>query len=422
MTNKKSDMKKKQQNDQPIVTDVVAAGMLEGLGDEFKDSIYGLEFSSANVAQYVDTGSTLLNLIISNKMNGGIPVGRITSIAGGQSSGKSLLVAHILANAQKAGGVGVLIESENSSSKEFMTAVGVDIDNLIYVQMKTVEETFNLIEKLIARVRTKYPDKLLVICIDSMTALSTKNEDSEDYEQQGYGMEKAKLLSRAFRKITKDIGDMKVAFIFTNQLRQRVGATAFQDQFLIPGGQAILYYPSIIIRLNKIGQIKGKDGGIDRILGVNTKAKIEKNRLGPPFRTCTFPIYFDRGIDNNESILSELLDIKWIHKEKGAQLMYIDINEIADKTEEIAEIYTPDMIAEIFEAMSQCSGVTHEKRVSTSSDFCIKFKKSSWPNLLQDENFKKFIVQALGSRMQLKYMRQGIEDIRIESDSYEEGE
>jgi protein RecA len=325
----------------------------------------------------------------------------------GHNSGKSLIIAHMIADVQRRNGIAVLISSEIAESPEYMEAVGVNLNDLIYMNLHTVEDAFEAVETIIKQIRVNEPDKLLLIALDSLTALSTKNEQDENYDAQGYGMEKAKLCSKAFRKITESIGKMRVAFVFTNQLRMKLNVPAFADPFVMPGGQAILFYSSIIVRLKKIGQIKGKIGKIEKILGINVKAKTEKNRLGPPLRTCTFPIYFDRGINNAESIYNELIALEYIDKPKGATTCGLNLYDLIQKCpEDLRNQYSNDDISEIYESL--------KARDVQIKDKSIKFKLSTWSSIFEDELFKTFIIDILSEHMRLKYFRHGISEETID--------
>lgn len=186
-----------------------------------------------NVRDWVSTGSSMLDLAISNRSNGGIPVGRITELTGLEQSGKSLLSAHVLAETQKMGGIAVLIDTETAVSREFFDAIGVDVSKLLYVSVDTVEDVFETIETIIEKVREKDSTKLVTIVVDSVAAASTKKELESDYDKDGYATEKAIIISKAMRKITNFIGRHNIALIFTNQLRQKLNAMAFSDPWCV---------------------------------------------------------------------------------------------------------------------------------------------------------------------------------------------
>ena len=272
-----------------------------------------------NVKDWLSTGNAMLDVAISNRPYGGLPVGRITEITGLEQSGKSLLSAHLLAETQKKGGVAVLIDTETAVNKDFLEALGMDISKLLYVSVDTVEGIFEACETIIEKVRTADKDRLVTIVVDSVAAASTLKELDADYGKDGYATDKAIIISKAMRKITNMIGRQNIALIFTNQLRQKMNAMAFSDPWTTSGGKALAFHASVRLRLKNMGSLKVGD----RIVGIKVRAQIVKNRMGPPLRHADFEIYFDRGIDNYGSWLGLMKDNK-IVKQGGAWYEYTD--------------------------------------------------------------------------------------------------
>lgn len=272
-----------------------------------------------NVKDWLSTGNAMLDVAISNRPYGGLPVGRITEITGLEQSGKSLLAAHLLAETQKKGGVAVLIDTETAVSREFLEAIGVDISKLLYVSVDTVEGVFESCETIIEKVRTGDKDRLVTIVVDSVAAASTLKELEADYGKDGYATDKAIIISKAMRKITNMIGRQSIALVFTNQLRQKMNAMAFSDPWTTSGGKALAFHSSVRLRLKNMGQLKVAD----RIVGIKVRAQVIKNRMGPPLRHADFEIYFDRGIDNFNGWLTVMKDFKLI-KQGGAWYEYTD--------------------------------------------------------------------------------------------------
>jgi len=276
-----------------------------------------------NVDGWVSTGCAMLDVAISNRPYGGLPVGRIVEITGLEQSGKSLVSAHLLAETQKQGGVAVLIDTETAVSREFLEAIGVDISKLLYVSADSVEQIFDMTETIIEKVRETSKDRLVTIVTDSVAAASTKTELAADYGKDGYATDKAIIISKAMRKITNMIGRQKILLVYTNQLRQKMNAMPFGDPWTTSGGKALAFHASVRLRLKGTGQIKMKIGGNDKIVGMKVRAQVVKNRMGPPLRSTDFEIYFDRGIDNYGSWLSVMKENK-IVKQAGAWYTYVD--------------------------------------------------------------------------------------------------
>jgi recombination protein RecA len=239
----------------------------------------------------------MLDLAISNRPNGGFPVGRITEITGLEASGKSLLAAHTLAETQKRGGLAVYIDTEAATSAEFLEAIGADLKTMLYVPLETIEEIFETIETIVDGVRKSDKDRLVTIVVDSIMGASTKIEMAAEYDKDGYATSKSIILSKAMRKVTNWIARERICLIFTNQLRTKLGVS-FGDQWTTAGGKAIPFHASVRLRLKNTGQIKAKINGVEQIVGSKTNVQVVKNRIGPPHRKVDYEIYYDSGIDN----------------------------------------------------------------------------------------------------------------------------
>jgi len=298
--------------------DTLASQIAESLNSKFKGQkvayfLDGSHETPTDIGEFISTGSSILDLAISNRPDGGIAVGRITEINGLSSTGKSLLGAHVLAETQKKGGVAVYIDTETSVSRQFLEAIGCDVGNLLYLHIETVEEIFQAIEDIILKIRESNKDKLVTILIDSLAAASTKVEMEADYDKDGWATSKAIIISKAMRKITQMIGRNKVTLVFTNQLRQKMGVM-FGDPYTTSGGLALPFHSSTRIRLKNMGQIKDKE---QNVIGVKCRAQVIKNRIGPPMRSADYDMYFDRGIDDEGGWLQVLKDLK-VATNKGA--------------------------------------------------------------------------------------------------------
>jgi recombination protein RecA len=329
--------------------------------------------SPTDVTGWISTGSSMLDLAISNKAYGGIAVGKITELNGLEGSGKSLIGAHILANTQKQGGIAVYIDTESAVSTEFLEAIGIDASKMLYVQLETVEEIFEAIENIITKIRESDQDRMVTIMVDSLAAASTKVEMEADFEKDGWATSKAIIISKAMRKITQMVARQQVALIFTNQLRQKLGVM-FGDPWTTSGGKALPFHASTRIRLKNGGQIKDTK---NHTIGMKVKAQIIKNRLGPPLRTAEFQLYFDRGIDDFGGWLSVLKEHKLL-KQAGAWYTLVDHNGKE-----------------------------------------IKFQSKEWNEKLDnDDELRKYIYELICSKSVLKYQSQtlGIDDVKETSD------
>ena len=357
-------------------TDKLATVIADELNKQFKHQqvayfLGGETVSPTDVTGWISTGSSILDLAISNRPNGGIAVGKITELNGLEGSGKSLVGAHALASTQQKNGIAVYIDTESSVSQQFLEAIGIDISKMLYIQLETVEEIFEAIEHIITKIRESDRDKFVTILVDSLAAASTRVEMDADFDKDGWATSKAIIISKAMRKITQMIARQKVALIFTNQLRQKLGVM-FGDPWTTSGGKALPFHASVRVRLKNIGQIKDKK---KNTIGINLRGQVIKNRLGPPLRVAEFPLYFDRGIDDYGGWLKVMKEHNLV-KSAGAWYTVMDQNGKE-----------------------------------------IKFLSKDWEKTLEDEDLKKYIYDLICSKAILKYQSQtlGIDDV-IETD------
>ena len=307
-------MAKKTVVDESQVQDDLASVLADNLNKKFKSSNYKVAYflegdgdAPNDVNEWISTGSTMLDLAISNRPHGGLPVGRIIEITGLEASGKSLLAAHALADTQKKGGLAVYIDTENAVSREFLEAIGVNLKDMLYVPLETVEDIFDAMDSIVESVRKNSKSRIVTIVVDSVAGASTKQEMAADYDKDGWATSKAIILSKAMRKITNFVGRERICLIFTNQLRTRLGVS-FGDQWTTSGGKAIAFHSSVRLRLKSVGQIKIAKSADqpEAVVGITTRAQVVKNRMGPPLRSVDYDIYFDSGIDDYGSWLTML--------------------------------------------------------------------------------------------------------------------
>ena len=308
--------------------DELASLLADSLNKKFKDFkaahfLTGEEETPTDLTEWVSTGSTLLDLAISNRPNGGFPVGRIVELQGMEASGKSLVMAHVLANTQKKGGLAVYIDTENALSEDFLKAIGVNVNDMLYLPLETIEDIFEAVENIIETIRKSSKDRLVTIVIDSISAATTKVEQEADFEKDGWATTKAILMSKAMRKITNTIGKQRVLLLCASQLREKMGVM-FGEKLTTSGGKALGFHASCRIRLKGIGKLKSGSGVTEQIVGVQVQAQVIKNRMGPPFKKAVFDVYFNSGIDDINSWLKLMKEYGLI-KNSGAY--YTLVNE-----------------------------------------------------------------------------------------------
>ena len=290
------------------------------------------------ITDWISTGSTLLDLAIANRKNGGLPCGRTVSFSGLEGTGKSLFCAHIIAATQKKGGMGVMIDTEFAAAPDFWRAVGVDISKLPYINLVTVEEIFSHIEHYVGVVRKSDSNRILTIVVDSLAQASCETEMESDHGKDGYNTGKAIIVSKALRKMTGLLAKQKILLVFTNQLRFNMKAAGFGDPYIEPTGKALAYGCSVRVRLSNIKQIKKGEF----IIGNKCKAVVIKNRMGPPKRVANFEIHYDSGIQDLKSWLDFLQEHQFISGSSAKWTLKIASGEYKLSTQEFVDKVNTD--------------------------------------------------------------------------------
>ena len=300
----------------------------------------------------ISTGSVALDLALGV---GGVPRGRITEIFGPESSGKTTLGQHIIAQAQKAGGQAAYIDVEHALDPAYAKICGIDIDSLLVAQPDTGEEALEIAETL---VRSNAVD---VVVIDSVAALVPRAEIEGDMGDSHVGLQ-ARLMSQALRKLSPAIGQTRTAVVFINQLREKVGIV-YGNPEVTPGGRALKFYASVRIDVRRGEVIKQGD----KTLGIRVKTKVVKNKVAPPFRAATFDIMFNEGISKEGDVI-ELGVEMGIIKKAGAFFSYGDTR--LGQGKEAAKKFLKDN-PEVFEEINK------KIREAASSHNVISFNDGS---------------------------------------------
>ena len=295
------------------------------------------ENASMNVSA-VSTGSLTLDMALGI---GGLPRGRIIEIYGPESSGKTTVALHVIAEVQKMGGEAAFIDAEHALDPVYAKALGVDIDSLLVSQPDYGEQALEITEALVRSGAVE------VVVVDSVAALVPKNEIDGEMGDSHVGLQ-ARLMSQALRKLSGAIAKSNCIVLFINQLREKVGVM-YGNPETTPGGRALKFYASVRIDIRRVEQIK--EGG--EILGNHTRCKVVKNKVAPPFKTAEFDILYGKGISKESEIIELGVALDIINK-SGSWFSYNDqrIGQGKDKVREYLA-QNPDVSAEVEERIKE---------------------------------------------------------------------
>jgi len=307
-----------------------------------KGSIMRLDDDPTNLPPGIPTGSISLDLALGGR---GIPRGRVVEIFGPESSGKTTLTLHVIAEAQKSGGVAAFIDAEHALDPSWSRRLGVNLDDLLVSQPDTGEQALEICELL---VRSNAVD---VVVVDSVAALIPRAEIEGEMGDSHVGLQ-ARLMSQALRKLTGAINKSRCTVIFINQIREKIGVM-FGNPETTPGGRALKFYSSVRIDIRRTASIK--DG--DTAIGNRARAKVVKNKIAPPFRLAEFDIMFNEGISATGDLLDLAVEVDVVGK-SGSWFNYGDVR-LGQGRENAKQFLkeNPDLFDEIKHKVLESKGV-----------------------------------------------------------------
>ena len=337
-------------NDREKALDVALAAIDKQFG---KGSIMRMGEKGSMVISAVPTGAMALDVALGV---GGLPRGRVVEIYGPESSGKSTLAMHVVAEAQRNGGICAYVDAEHAMDPVYARAIGVDIDQLLISQPDTGEQALEIADMLVRS------GALDVVVVDSVAALTPRAEIEGEMGDSHVGLQ-ARLMSQALRKLTASLNKTNTIMIFINQLREKIGVM-FGSPETTPGGRALKFYSSVRLDIRRIESIK--DGA--EVVGNRTRVKVVKNKVAPPFRQAEFDIMYGKGISREGSLLDMAVEMT-IVKKSGAWFTY-DGEQLGQGRENAKQFLAdnPEIMVEISEKVKAQAGIGDEVEGFSEAD------------------------------------------------------
>jgi recombination protein RecA len=337
-------------NDREKALDVALAAIDKQFG---KGSIMRMGEKGSMAISAVPTGAMALDVALGV---GGLPRGRVVEIYGPESSGKSTLAMHVVAEAQRNGGICAYIDAEHAMDPVYARAIGVDIDQLLISQPDTGEQALEIADMLVRS------GALDVVVVDSVAALTPRAEIEGEMGDSHVGLQ-ARLMSQALRKLTANLNKTNTIMIFINQLREKIGVM-FGSPETTPGGRALKFYSSVRLDIRRIESIK--DGA--EVVGNRTRVKVVKNKVAPPFRQAEFDIMYGKGISREGSLLDMAVEMG-IVKKSGAWFTY-DGEQLGQGRENAKSFLSdnPEIMVEISEKVKAQAGIGDEVEGFSEAD------------------------------------------------------
>ncbi len=341
--------------------DMALAGIEKQFG---KGSVMKMGEKGSMAVETVPTGALALDLALGV---GGLPRGRVVEIYGPESSGKSTLAMHVVAEAQRNGGICAYVDAEHAMDPVYARAIGVDIDELLISQPDTGEQALEITDMLVRS------GALDVVVVDSVAALTPRAEIEGEMGDSHVGLQ-ARLMSQALRKLTANLNKTNTICIFINQLREKIGVM-FGSPETTPGGRALKFYSSVRLDIRRIESIKD---GVE-VVGNRTRVKVVKNKVAPPFRQAEFDIMYGKGISREGSLLDIGVDLGLI-KKSGAWYTY-EGEQLGQGRENAKQFLTenPEIMVEVSERVRIQVGVDDDPNAEAEADIDLEVDPDDLP-------------------------------------------